>query len=317
MEHLYPPVGGAERSMDTMLRGLQSRGFETRYVCKTNINERSFDEIAQADVVLTQLSWAPRVIQATRAAGKKSVFFFRSMEALCRVADNPFVLSYCGQACAGCPFRGGLPAQPDVIVANSKFSQRLLAEQFGLPSEVIYPPLEVDQLIAPKRVRRWITMNQRALHKGADVFGRIAAAMPDLEFRIIGYEDGLQYSTPQNLTLSGPLSPAEFLSDTLVFLAPARWKETFGRTLVEFRMNGIPVIASRRGGAVDDALVPAHLLIDDVDDIGAWVRTIRGVLADYDSESARAGSLDVTPYTAERGVTQLARLIERLQEQHG
>ena len=314
MEHLYPLVGGAERAMDALFRGLSAKpDVEISYICKSNYTDDALQAVAASDIVVTQLNWGSRIVEATKLQGKKSVFFVHSSESLCRVADVLEIASYCGQLCRGCIYRESFKSRPDLIIANSRYTQRFLLEQHELASEIVYPCVDVLGVQTISSQRRFITMNQLSLHKGADIFLSIARRMPQHSFRIVGYqswepEDGL----PPNCHFAGVKDPRDYLSDTSVFLAPARFKETFGRAIIEARANSIPVIASARGGALVDELVPKHLLIDDIDDVDLWVTKIREVLANYDAESDLAGALDFAPYSIEPNVERFYRLLQGL-----
>ena len=41
--------------------------------------------------------------------------------------------------------------------------------------------------------------------------------------------------------------PRQFLAVTRLLLYPSVWEESFGRTIVEAMINGVPVVASQRG----------------------------------------------------------------------
>lgn len=314
MEHLYPLVGGAERAMDALYRGLGAKpDVEISYICKSNYNDDAMKAVAASDIVVTQLNWGSRIVEATKLQGKKSVFFVHSSESLCRVADVLEIASYCGQLCKGCIYREGFKSRPDLIIANSRYTQRFLLEQHELASEIIYPCVDVLGVQTISSQRRFITMNQLSLHKGADIFIAIAKRLPQLSFRIVGYqswepEEGL----PSNCHFAGVKDPRDYLSDTSIFLAPARFKETFGRAIVEARANAIPVIASARGGALVDGLVPSHLLIEDIEDVDLWVTKIRDVLANYDHESDVAGAMDFARYSIEPNVERFYALLQGL-----
>jgi glycosyltransferase involved in cell wall biosynthesis len=61
---------------------------------------------------------------------------------------------------------------------------------------------------------------------------------------------------------------------TRVLLGPSIWPEPFGRIFVEAASNGIPSIASRRGG-IPEAVGKGGLLIDDIFDVNRWVEALR------------------------------------------
>lgn len=314
MQHLFPPVGGAERSMATLLRKLKAKpGVEASYLCESNFSEKGIQAIWDNDVVVTQLSWAEEAIRGAKTCGKKSVFFVRSFENLCKVSEKSEVISHCNQKCRLCPFRSPLSQPPDLIIANSHFTQRFLKDEHGLESEVIYPFIDFDEIKAPEKERKYITMNQFAYHKGADLFLRIAAALPKLSFRVAGYQCWRPtVAVPNNVTFTGTVDPRDIYSDTLLFLAPARWNETFGRTLIEAQYNGIPVIASARGAAREDGLVPPPLLIEDIDNIDSWTRRIQIALENYEHFANAARSMDFKPFELDSSVDRFLSLLSEL-----
>ncbi|MCB0322613.1 MAG: glycosyltransferase family 4 protein [Bdellovibrionales bacterium] len=319
MEHLYPLVGGAEKSIDTLIRALREEpDIEVNYLCGDERSEtpkavEPTEAIKANDIVVTQLNWAPVAIDAARVLGKKSIQFVRSYESFCTVAMDAFALSHCGQLCRGCSYQAKIEHLPDVLIANSLYTRKLLADQFGLESEVIYPFIDPTDVIAEPRERRFITMNQMGYHKGAEIFIRIAQKMPDLVFRIVGTHCWMPQSlVPPNVIYTGPMDAKEFYSDTLVFLAPFRIHETFGRCVVEAQMNGIPVICSDRGGPKGDKLVVKENRIADIDDIDQWVSAIRRVLASYDHYAAAAAARDTAEFGLAKNVKKFTDILRSL-----
>jgi glycosyltransferase involved in cell wall biosynthesis len=144
-------------------------------------------------------------------------------------------------------------------------------------------------VLALQRQPKFITMNQLAYHKGADLFIKLAAQMPDQEFRIVGSAGWMpEIDLPSNLVYVGPLDPKHVYAETKVFIAPSRINESFGRCVVEAQMNGIPVLASNRGGPRYDNLVASEYRIDEIDDIDRWVDRLRWVLANLSEAEAQA-----------------------------
>lgn len=316
LEHLHPVIGGAERSVDTLMTRLQRKpGVAVSLFSHKDDAADAARRAAECDIVLTQLAWAEEALRLAGTLNKKSVLFFRSYENVCRQGNNSVLLSHCGQTCGGCEQRRGLQGhKPDLIIANSQYSKRLLREEHGLSSEVVYPLIDFDEVRAHPAERKYVTMNQLAYHKGADIFFKLAAAMPDQLFRIVGYRDWqCPLPIPGNLTLTGPLDAKAFYADTSVFVAPARWNETFGRTLVEAQFNGIPVISSARGAAVEDKLVPVDQLVEEVENVEAWSSKIRTVLDDYQTYAQRARAFDVSPYSPEGNVERCYQLLLKLE----
>ena len=65
-----------------------------------------------------------------------------------------------------------------------------------------------------------------------------------------------------------------------------RWREQFGRMLVEAMACGVPVVASR-SGEIPHVVADAGVLVNEHDE-EAWVRTVERVLADGDHRRALA-----------------------------
>jgi glycosyltransferase involved in cell wall biosynthesis len=61
---------------------------------------------------------------------------------------------------------------------------------------------------------------------------------------------------------------------TRILMGPSIWPEPFGRIFVEAASNGIPSIASERGG-IPEAVGKGGILIDDIFDVNRWVEALR------------------------------------------
>jgi glycosyltransferase involved in cell wall biosynthesis len=294
MEHFLPVVGGAERSAVTLMEELEKRyGFGVDYLCSNNYSDDAVQKIRDFDVVITQLTWAEQAVQAARMMGKKSIVFVRSFENICNIYFKSEIISHCGQRCSACPQKKEIVNKPDIVISNSQYTKNFLEREHGIESTIVYPFIDLAKVKAPRKKRKFITMNQMAYHKGADIFLKIAERMPEYSFRIVGYQCWAPKGPiPKNVLLSGPLPATQFYSDTMLFVAPARWNETFGRTLIESQYNEIPVITSARGAAKEDGLVPAEQCIEDIENVDAWVEKIMLVLNDYAKYVDRTKDID-------------------------
>lgn len=58
-------------------------------------------------------------------------------------------------------------------------------------------------------------------------------------------------------------------------LMPSLWEESYGRTVVEAQISGIPVVASKRG-ALPEVMGAGGLLVDAHAPISEWERALRG-----------------------------------------
>ena len=112
----------------------------------------------------------------------------------------------------------------------------------------------------------------------------------------------------------------EYLNGMDVLCAPsqttARWREQFGRMLIEAFSCGVPVIAST-SGEIPHVVADAGITVDEGDCDG-WVRAIRVVLADADRRAdlshrgrARALSTYAWPVVARQHLDFFNELTER------
>jgi len=144
----------------------------------------------------------------------------------------------------------------DVFIANSTVTQERIKQYYGKPSTVVYPPVEVAKFMpAPKGERhgyviwgrhvpykRFDLAIQAANKLGADL--TIASTGPDTE--------RLKSLAGPTVKFVGRLSDDELVQlaqTSKAFLFPN--EEDFGISAVEALAAGTPVIAYKKGGALD------------------------------------------------------------------
>jgi glycosyltransferase involved in cell wall biosynthesis len=88
--------------------------------------------------------------------------------------------------------------------------------------------------------------------------------------------------------------PRDFYRVSRLVLMPSLWKETFGRVAAEALINGIPVLAVRRGGLpealenagflfdVPDKYTPESRSVPSAAEVAPWVQTIIRLWDDED-----------------------------------
>lgn len=120
-------------------------------------------------------------------------------------------------------------------------------------------------------------------NKGGDLFWRLVAAMPDVDFLGVRGGYGVQvdapFERPGNATVL-PHMPADDMdarvwSRTRVLLMPSQ-RETWGRTAVEASARGVPVVAHPAPG-LRECLGDAGTFVDR-GDVGGWVAAVRRLL---------------------------------------
>lgn len=289
------------------------------------------------DVVLTQNVLAPASVAAARAAGIPVILFFRGYGCLAPgFFYNRDALSNGRPGFQSQPLRRKLKwplvlhalslyreayAAADTVVANSRYTARVIERFFEREADVLYPVLDLtDGEERPSISREGpILMIKPSRVKGADVLAAVALASPNREFSVAGRLSRLvrrRLSGIPNLNLRGWIADREELyRGASLLLGPARIPEPFGRIFVEAGLRGIPSVASRSGGIVE-AVGGGGVLVNP--DAGAreWSRALERALepetyAGLSREAATHSRSLIHRYGAERLLDILERTVGR------
>lgn len=165
-------------------------------------------------------------------------------------------------------------SEVDLILVCSKFLSEFYANRLGIKSTVLYPLFNGDQFIVDQWNPRYITFINPVPHKGLTLFARIVAdclrELPQAEFLVVEgrwtreevRQAGLKLERIPNIkVIPNQKDVKKVFAETRILLYPSFWVEAFGRTLVEAQFNGIPVLASRRGG-IPEALNGGGFIFD-------------------------------------------------------
>ncbi len=141
----------------------------------------------------------------------------------------------------------------DHYVANSRYIARRIQKTYGKPSDVIYPPVDVDKFtLCEAKEEFYLTASRMVPYKKIDLIVE-AFSQTDKKLLVIG--DGpdmakIKSKAGKNVELLG-FADDETMTDLMgrakafVFAA----EEDFGITPVEAQACGTPVICFGRGGA--------------------------------------------------------------------
>jgi len=180
----------------------------------------------------------------------------------------------------------------DLIIANSKYMARIV-RNFGItstPIQTVYPFItfsshEVRDIDAPGE---YITYINPSYLKGIEIFRKIVKKTPQKKFIVVGKGAEKLKNISDNVTCFGwSNNVRDIYKNTSIILYPSIWDEPFGRVPIEAGINGIPTIASNRGG-LSESVGKGGILIDNPYDISAWLSAIDKIEANHSTFSSKA-----------------------------
>ncbi len=146
----------------------------------------------------------------------------------------------------------------DHYVANSRYIARRIQKTYGKPSDVIYPPVDVDKFtLREAKEEFYLTASRMVPYKKIDL---IVEAFLQTDKRLLVIGDGpdmakIKSKASKNIELLGFASDetmADLMGRAKAFVFAA--EEDFGITPVEAQACGTPVICFGRGGARETVL---------------------------------------------------------------
>ena len=150
--------------------------------------------------------------------------------------------------------------RPDVLIANSKNVAGRIKKFYKRDSEIIYPPVEVEQLLKVKKQKGkyFLTLNRLSRGKGTEI-AVAACTKLKLPLKIAstgGELNNLKKIAGKSVEFIGEVSEdekAELFSEAIALIACSE-DEDFGITVVEAQAAGVPVIAARAGGHLETVI---------------------------------------------------------------
>ncbi|BCN92703.1 hypothetical protein THMIRHAM_04880 [Thiomicrorhabdus immobilis] len=155
----------------------------------------------------------------------------------------------------------GTANRVDVFVANSNFIKRRIEKVYRRESDVIFPPVSVDEFdLFEDKEEFYLTASRMVPYKKMDMIVEAFAQMPEKKLRVIGTGPDFEkikkvaqcYS---NIELLG-YQPFSVLKESMQkakgFMFAA--EEDFGITPVEAQACGTPVIGFGKGGLLDTVI---------------------------------------------------------------
>ncbi len=147
----------------------------------------------------------------------------------------------------------------DHFIANSKAVQERITKYYKRDSVVIYPPVEVDKFFIARELEDFFLIGCRlAPYKRVDLVVEVFKKL-GLNYKLKVFGDGVDLKRLKkiakncpNIEFLGRISDKEkarLMSKCLAFLNPQ--EEDFGISKVEAMASGRPVIAYKKGGALE------------------------------------------------------------------
>jgi len=204
----------------------------------------------------------------------------------------------------------------DALLVPSRYAQEHYREKLSRSSVVLPGPWNLERILCSEITGRFVTFVNPQPYKGAFWFARMVHELgrrrPDIAFLVVegrgtaGWlaRSGLDLADRGNLhRMANTADPRQFYRMSRLVLMPSLCQEALGRVAVEAALNGIPVLASRRGG-LPEALNGAGFLFDiperytshsqevpTAEEVTPWLETIERLWDDpifYGAESDRS-----------------------------
>jgi len=286
--HLPELVGGLQTTTDELAHALQRRGVEVALLCETREPSaaaphadrtcgyqtvRAADPIGALPAVVTALRPDAIVVQTGPGMAKLLVAALDSGRPTAVYLHNVETAELGGTL---------LPDPSILYLANSPFTAARWRAGFGIESHVVPPYVEPGAYLTATTRERILFINPTA-QKGVELFFRIAAARPALPFTAVESWTLEPIWRRFCAERAARLGNVEFVpatremralyGRTRLLLMPSLWEESYGRSVVEVQLSGIPVLASTRGNLID-TVGAGGLTVDLHAPLDAWLAAL-------------------------------------------
>jgi len=199
-----------------------------------------------------------------------------------------------------------------VLLVYTEYSRRIYAKRLGLSPVMIPLPYQPTRVLASDRDPRYLTFVNPIADKGVTVFARIAAELgrrgSEIPLLVVGGRGPAETLARVGLDLSGltnlhqmasTTDPRDFFRVSRALLVPSLWQENAALVAREAMANGIPILASDRGGLPETLgdsgflfHIPAHCspesgVVPTPTEVAPWVATIERLWNDPAWEAAQ------------------------------
>ena len=249
------------------------------------------------DLIVTQNRLLISSVAVARERGIPSVIYVLAYGMFCpRQFRDRDALTECDRECTRClPWSARLKLgatrrtleayeqgmrRASLVVACSGYVRDVVRHFYDIDAEVVYPAVDPEHYASEgdPQERECILFIKPQYVKGFPIFVEVAKRLPDRRFLVAGKPSRharLRLTALPNAECTGWVTDmCPVYARSRLLLGPSIWPEPFGRVFVEAGANGIPSLASARGG-IPEAVGDPDGLIDDIFDIDRWVEAIR------------------------------------------
>jgi len=227
--------------------------------------------------------------------------------------------------------------RPDFFIANSKTTQSRIKKYYGRESRIVYPPVEINPPLAPplrkgeetsslpllkgESERNFLIVSRLSPYKKIEV---AVEAMNKLNLPLVVIGEGDPKYVKYLKSIAGPKTKflgwksdeetKKHYASCRAFLFPG--EDDFGITPVEAMSFGKPVIALRKGGAVETVIEgeTGEFFDESASEVLAdAVRRFQQNEKNYDSEKIRAQAEE---FSKEKFVENIKRVVEEMVEKY-
>lgn len=206
----------------------------------------------------------------------------------------------------------------DATLVPSEYSRDYYRRSLGIESVALPGPWNWDRIRCRERNPQFVTFVNPQPSKGVFVFARIASELArnrsDIPFLVVEGRGTVDWLGRTGVDWEGVTTvhrmantsdPRNFYEVSRLVLMPSLWRESLGRVPAESLINGIPVLASRRGAlpeTVGDAgilfTIPAHYtpasrIPPTAREVTPWVVAIQRLWDDPDFYQRRCRQCEV------------------------
>jgi glycosyltransferase involved in cell wall biosynthesis len=307
--HLPDVVGGLQTTVHELCLSLLEKNIEVRVLCGfTGTSDETVSHYPRSDV--SQGYQVIRLQDPVESLSTVCAAF--SPDAIIIQSGAPTVPMLLAALDTGIPtllylhnieyreLGGILLPDPDVLyLANSEFTAKRMQVSFGINSEVLTPLVKPD-LYHMQPLRRSVLYINPSMIKGAELAFQIAESLPDIQFQFTESwrlnNTWRKYCQRRAASLgniewsSFTRDPKVLYGDARLLLMPSIWEETYGRSVTEAQLSGIPVVSSNRGG-LPETVGRGGELLDIHASVKEWVSAVSLLCADesyYSEKSEQA-----------------------------